>query len=199
MKDIKLHLGCGKTRLDGFVNIDAVPGCDLQLDLNREVLPYADGSVECIFAYHTIEHLEDYLFALYEIWRVLRHGGRFLMGVPYVTLTEFNLVNPFHKRNFNEFSFDFFEHGKLKGCANETNPILFTKAWHRFNYLSEFELLPDTVREFSRRHLFNVVRSIDFGVYAVKPPCSKIEILETSAKELEAEFDRCLNLRRRNP
>jgi hypothetical protein len=42
-----------------------------------------------------------------------------LEEVPYVTLTEFNLVNPFHKCHFNEYSFDFFEPGKLKGAANE--------------------------------------------------------------------------------
>ncbi len=31
-----LHIGFGRTRLDGFVNIDVVKGCDLQIDLEKD-------------------------------------------------------------------------------------------------------------------------------------------------------------------
>lgn len=184
-----LHIGCGHTRLDGFTNIDIIPGCDLQLDLNKDRLPFQDDSVETVFSFHALEHLDNYLFALGEIWRVLKHGGVFLLQVPYVTLTEYNLVNPFHKQHFNEFSFDFFDTDKLKQSANEDSPILFKKAWHRFHYLPEFEFTPEPERSFCRRHYFNVVRAIDFGLYAVKPPYKAINVSQDAEESLEKDMD----------
>jgi SAM-dependent methyltransferase len=79
---LRINLGASQTKLDGFVNIDVVAGCDLQLDLNTQPFPLESDSVECVFSFHTIEHLDNYLFALGEIWRVLKHGGRFLLSVP---------------------------------------------------------------------------------------------------------------------
>lgn len=192
---LRLHVGSGRTRIDGFVSIDQLADSDLCLDLNRDRLPFDDDSVDCVFTFHALEHLDNYLFALGEIWRVMRHGGRLLISVPYVTLSEFNLVNPFHRQHFNEHSFDFFETGKLKGSANEDSPILFTKGWHRFHYLPEFKDTPEPDRTYARRHFFNVVRSIDFGLYAVKPPATHIEPGPDARAALAAEFDRILAAR----
>jgi SAM-dependent methyltransferase len=187
---IRLHIGSGQTRIEGFVNIDQLPGTDLCMDLNTTRLPFKDGSVDCVFGYHALEHFDNYLFVLGEIWRVLRHGGRLLIEVPYVTLSEYNLVNPYHKQHFSEHSFDFFEIGKLKSSANEDSPILFTKGWHRFHYLPEFEHVPEPERSHARRHMFNVVRAIDFGLYAVKPPETLLELKPGMEEALEAEFER---------
>jgi SAM-dependent methyltransferase len=185
----QLHIGCGRTRLDGFVNIDVIDGCDLRLDMERDPLPCETGSVDLVFAHHSLEHFTNYLGALGEIWRVLRHGGRFLLEVPYYTLGQYNLVNPYHKTHFNEFSFDFFEIGKLKQSAHEENPILFTKAWHRFHWMAEFADKPEAEREFARRHYFNTVRAIDFSLYAVKPPHERIELPRQADSDIAAEFD----------
>ena len=193
----KLHIGCGHKKLDGFINIDVVPNCDLQLDLDKEPLPFEDGSIDCVFSYHAFEHFSRYLFVLGEVWRVLRHGGRLLIQVPYVTLTEYNLVNPYHKTNFNEFSFDFFDPAKLKGSANEGNGIHFKKVWHRFHYLREFATMAEPERTYARRHYFNVVRAIDFGIYAVKPPFQSLDIPENARVLLRDELDSCLKSQRR--
>ena len=183
------------SRLDGFVNVDVVDGCDLRLDLNREALPFPDGSVSCVFANHSLEHLENYLFALREIWRVLEHGGRLLIEVPYVTLTEYNLVNPYHKQHFNEYSFDFFEEGKLLNSANEESPIRLTKVWHEFIYLPEWEGTPEPELTYARRHYFNVVKAIRFGIVAVKPPHTRLQVEPGTAQALAEEFVRTRNAR----
>jgi SAM-dependent methyltransferase len=193
---LKLHIGCGTTMLDGFVNIDMLAGCDVTLNLNHDRLPFDDHSVDCIFSYHALEHIENYLFALGEMWRVLKHGGTFLAETPYVTLTEYNLVNPFHVRHFNEYSFDFFETGRLRGSANENTPISFKKVWHRFHYLPGFERVPKLALTFFRRHLFNVVRAIDFGLYAVKEADSELAVSEDAARRLQIEFDQIVSARR---
>ncbi len=192
-KNIKLNIGAGQTFLPGFINVDISPRADVSIDLGRDALPFPDNSVSVIFSYHTLEHVDNYLFALSEIHRVLRHGGRLLLGLPYVTLSEFHLVNPYHRHNFNEFSFDFFNPDRLKGSAAEANSIQFAEVYHRFHYMGGFRYLPHPLRSWCRRHLFNVVREIEFGLVAVKG----IEPLPIADKAVwEAEFHSCLMGRR---
>ncbi len=50
--------------------------------------------------------------------------------------------------------------------------------------------MPEPNRTYARRHLFNVVRAIDFGLYAVKPPAIRFEIKPGMADALRAEFER---------
>ncbi len=190
---LKLNLGAGQTYIPDFVNIDISPKADITLDLGKDRLPYEDNSVDLVFSYHTLEHIPDYLFALSEIHRVLKHGGRFLVGLPYVTLTEYHLVNPYHLHNFNEFSFDFFEPGKLKGSAAEENPILFKKIFHRFHYMGFFKFAPPPMRGWCRRHLLNVVRKIDFGLLAIKQTDQPLP--EIGRRKLVRQFDACLRSR----
>lgn len=189
---LKLNIGAGQTYIPGFINIDISEKANISLDLGKDRLPFEDSSVDLVFSYHTLEHIPDYLFTLSEIHRVLKHGGHLLVGMPYVTLTEYNLVNPYHLHNFSEFSFDFFEPGRLKGSASEENPILFKKVFHNFHYVGKFGILPDPLRNWCRRHLFNVVEKIDFGLLALK---RLDEIPHVNEQDIKREFYKCLNSR----
>ena len=83
---MKLHLGCGHTHLDGFVNIDItpMPGVDLALDLDNGCrLPFPGNSVGDIFGYHVLEHIKDRLGLMQELHRVARPGARAVFSVPY--------------------------------------------------------------------------------------------------------------------
>lgn len=190
--ETKLNLGASQTYIPGFINIDLSKKADISLDLGKDKLPFDDNSVDMIFSLHTLEHIPDYLFCLSEIHRVLKHGGRFLVGLPYVTLTEYHLVNPYHLHNFNEFSFDFFDPDIRKGSASEDNPIHFKKVFHRFHYIGKFAFLPSPIQNWCRRHLFNVVREIDFGLVAVKKPK---DIPQTDPQTMMAEYVECLKSR----
>jgi SAM-dependent methyltransferase len=190
---VRLNIGAGGTYIPGFTNIDISTKADITLDLGKNRLPFNDDSVDLVFSYHTLEHVPDYLFAISEIHRVLKHGGRFLVGLPYVTLSEYNLVNPYHYQNFNEFSFDFFVPNKLKGSAAETNPVLFKKVFHRFYYIGAFHIIPPPLRSWCRRHLFNVVRKIDYGLIAVKRKDEEVPFYDK--KKLQREFQACLHSR----
>ena len=191
-KLLKLNLGASQTYIPGFINIDISNRADILLNLGRDKLPFEDNSVDVIFSYHTLEHIADYLFCISEIYRVLKHSGHLLVGVPYVTLTEYNLVNPYHLHNFSEFSFDFFDPDKLKGSASEDNPVLFKKVFHRFHYIGRYASLPLPLRDWCRRHLFNVVREIDFGLVAIK---NVNETLAYNTQEMLDEFNMCFNSR----
>ncbi len=193
MNRVKLNIGAGKSYIPGFINIDISSKADIQLDLNYDKMPFEDNSVDIVFSYHTLEHIKNYIFIISEIYRVLKHEGWFLVGLPYVTLTEYNLVNPYHYHNFNEYSFDFFSDKKLKGSAAETNSINFHKVFHKFNYIGIFHLIPYPFRHFCRRHLFNVVRSIDFGLIAIKDKRKKI--YNVNKNRIIKEYNLFLNKR----
>lgn len=192
---IKLNIGAGRTFIEGFKNIDISDQADISLNLSEEPLPFEDNSVDLIFSHHTLEHIPNYLFALSEIYRVLKHNGVFLVGVPYVTLTEYNLVNPYHLHHFNEHSFSFFDPSKLKGSAMEENQIIFEKVFHRFHYMGWFKHCPSFFRNWCRRHLFNVVKKIDFGLIAIK---NHEERKSPDSSDMKAWFDICLKSRKRN-
>ncbi len=86
----RLHLGCGKVRLEGWVNLDAerVPGVvDVAVDL-RWGVPLAAGSCELVFCEHFLEHLDpaDGVRFLRECRRLLAPGGVLRVAMPSLDL-----------------------------------------------------------------------------------------------------------------
>ena len=56
---MKLHVGCGTNKLEGWVNIDAVPDCAPDLVHNLSLpLPYPDLSVDELKAEGVLEHFD---------------------------------------------------------------------------------------------------------------------------------------------
>ena len=192
---MNLNIGAGKTRIQNFINIDISKKADVVLDLNKDPLPFETDSADIVFSAHTLEHVSNYLFALGEIYRVLKPWGKLYLALPYITLTEMHLVNPYHKTGFNEFSFDFFNPDLLKGSAAEENPILFKKIFHRYHYMGKIKHLPAVVKNIARRHLFNIVKEIDFGLYCFKPACNAQCENPMSAAAALVEFDQISNSR----
>lgn len=82
---MKLHLGCGKRHIPGFVHIDAVdyPHVDHVTTIdNLSFIP--DGSVDLIYNCHVLEHFKrrEVGRVLTEWWRVLKPGGVLRISVP---------------------------------------------------------------------------------------------------------------------
>jgi predicted SAM-dependent methyltransferase len=83
-KPLRLHVGCGRVRFEGWVNIDKDGAhADLRRDL-RKGLPYRENSVTLIYSEHFIEHLAcaEGLAVLREFCRVLQPGGIVRMATP---------------------------------------------------------------------------------------------------------------------
>ena len=80
-----LHVGCGDSILDGFLNTDVFKNglADYGVDL-RFPLPFQNLSFQGIYAHHVIEHssYENANFFFQEARRVLKIGGTFRVVVP---------------------------------------------------------------------------------------------------------------------
>src|SRR5579884_2381697 len=82
---MKLHLGCGKKHIPGFIHVDVedFPHIDFRMPVNH--LSFAkDASVELIYASHVLEHFGRHELdqVLHEWFRVLRKGGVLRVAVP---------------------------------------------------------------------------------------------------------------------
>jgi predicted SAM-dependent methyltransferase len=75
---IKLHLGCGKVNLGGFINIDLLPneGVDVVEDI-RTLKSFTEESVDLIYACHVLEHISrhEYKKVLKRWYSLLRPNG----------------------------------------------------------------------------------------------------------------------------
>ena len=157
---MKLHLGCGTKKLDGWTNIDSVKACspDLVHDLN-EPLPYADLSVDEILAEDLLEHFDKYgrFVVFYEWARVLKIGGRMTIQVP----------------DFKKIIFRYF---KL-GFDNLVDTVFGENLWQSKIYNSHFgnhkwgysdKTLPDFIRLFGIEPLKMEKTGLNLRLYAEK-------------------------------
>lgn len=81
---MKLHLGCGKLKLDNFINIDILSNtADLKLNFTNLSI-FNDSSIEEIYISHALEHFKrrEIINLLLEWNRVLKIDGVLRIAVP---------------------------------------------------------------------------------------------------------------------
>ena len=73
----QIHLGCGKVRLPGFINIDIQPGPAVDLVGDIRNLDFEDSSIDLVYSCAVIEHVgrREWVDLLKEWRRVLKPGG----------------------------------------------------------------------------------------------------------------------------
>lgn len=82
---LKLHVGCGKRYIPGFVHIDQVrfPHVEYVRDI-RDLSPFSDGCADLLYACQVLEYFdrEEVAAVLAEWRRVLAPGGVLRLSVP---------------------------------------------------------------------------------------------------------------------
>ena len=94
---LKLNLGCGLSKLEGFVNVDIDPEVnpDVVADFTTH-LPYENDSVDWIVMFHVIEHIvaAKHPALLDEIWRVLKPSeGMLIIAYPEFVKVAQNFID----------------------------------------------------------------------------------------------------------
>lgn len=110
MNYIKLNLGAGSDIREGFINQDIVqlPGINCVHNLNLRPWPWGDSSASEIMMLDVLEHLDQLLPTIEEVWRVVHVGGTVKLSVPYWNSWTTH-ADPTHKRGFHEKTFSFFD------------------------------------------------------------------------------------------
>ena len=85
---MRLNLGCGARKLDGWVNVDAQPLTkpDVVVDLAARLWPWSDNSVDEVFASHVLEHIapgEPFFHVMRELYRVCKPGAQVTIVLPH--------------------------------------------------------------------------------------------------------------------
>jgi SAM-dependent methyltransferase len=186
---MKLELGCGRTKKEGYLGVDLVSEADIQMDMLEYLLTLEDNAVDTVRSYHSLEHLpkEKFVRVFKEILRTCKNGSIIEIGVPYHT-QYVNLGNPYHKMYFNEHTFRFFvrdndDHYNViprSGLIRDYSFGLYDSANEGplpgyvriktidYVYLPEYENKSEEEKQYARLHLNNVVLEMNIILEVVK-------------------------------
>ena len=86
---IRLNLGCGQNKLDGYVNVDKYPtfSPDVLWDLETFPWPFDTDSASEVVMHHSLEHMgaevEVFLAIMKELYRVCAPSAKVTITVPH--------------------------------------------------------------------------------------------------------------------
>jgi predicted SAM-dependent methyltransferase len=128
----KLDLGCGNAKHPGYIGVDNNPNAnqaDVIWDLNVVPWPFEDESVDEVLADHVLEHLDDPLRFLAEVYRILKPGCRLILNVPHFSCA---WLHPMHKRAFSTLLFSYFDPMAPEHYGNLRFRVVKMRLhWHR--------------------------------------------------------------------
>lgn len=112
---MKLDLGCGPFKADGYTGIDSYDYSKKYDDFIQGTVPevfkrFADGSIEKVRASHFLEHVPQskVIHTMNEIYRILIPGGEFEIYVP-PTPGRGAWCDPCHVSFWNDLSFRYYD------------------------------------------------------------------------------------------
>jgi len=105
-----LDLGCGNKKYHGAIGIDINPLSDADVihDLNNPPYPFEDSHFDQIIADNVIEHLDDVIKIMEELWRISTPGAKIKIIVPYFR-SRWAFIDPTHRHHFTVDSFAYFD------------------------------------------------------------------------------------------
>ena len=105
-----LDIGCGKRKIEpDAIGIDMSPDSAAEHVWNLDEYPWPleSGAFERIHMSHVIEHLEDPMRAMAEVYRVARDNADVFVTTPHFS-SHNSYTDPTHRRHLAAASFDYF-------------------------------------------------------------------------------------------
>jgi len=135
---LRLNLGCGENKKDGYVNVDfqAHVQPDVVHDLNKQPFPFDDDQFELIEAFHVLEHLDRPFQVMQELHRILKPGGVLHVRVPHFSR---GMTHAEHKAGFDVTFPQYFNPNFTKSGYFG---VSFDLAKMELHWMAFFHLLP---------------------------------------------------------
>jgi len=136
---MKLNIGAGDTRYNGFLNCDydEHSNPDYVFNLEKDPFPFEDNTVEEVIAHHVLEHMgEGYFHCLQELYRVCKHGAIIDIRVPHPRHDNY-IADPTHRRTITPHGLWLFSKKYNDICKEKKNPA--SRLGYFFNV--DFEVL----------------------------------------------------------
>jgi ubiquinone/menaquinone biosynthesis C-methylase UbiE len=161
LDNLRVNLGGGNEKIEGYVNIDIVdlPEVDIVADIT-EGIPLPDNSVIELRANYVLEHIDDTVKIMGEIYRVCKNGAKVKIRVPYFKSTA-AVKDPTHESFFTEHTFAYFDRGYTESgeLPNYKLDMNFKLEKLTYNYYTRgTKYLPFV--GLLRRFLWDIVKSI---------------------------------------
>lgn len=156
----KLNLGCGPDIRDGWLNVDIDETYDIDYawDLDDRPWPWPDNAFSEVAMHNVLEHLDDHLAVLEELYRITQPGGTVTISGPHWN-SPGAWIDPTHTRPFTR---SMFEHELVRDKFWIRNESATCVRWGR--------LVPDRVALALADHLSHGVSEItvELGVRSPK-------------------------------
>ena len=180
---MKLNIGSGNKRHDGYLNIDSHAGSnpDYVLDIETDKLPFDDNTVDGVIAHHILEHLGNGFFhCLQELYRVCKNGTVIDVKVPHPRHDIF-LIDPTHKRPIYPHTLDMFSKSRndrdalTNGCETPLSYIYnidLEVVSYNFQldpyWEQQFRTMSEEECEHAARSFNNVIQEIQINLIIIK-------------------------------
>jgi len=105
-----LDLGCGKRKRKGSVGVDFSDrhAADVIHNLNYFPYPFDDKEFDEVYLDNVLEHLDDPIRVMEEVYRISKKGALVKVIVPYFR-SVWAFIDPTHKSFFTVKSFSYFD------------------------------------------------------------------------------------------
>ena len=134
LNKLKLNLGCGSKKLEGYINIDKYDtyNPDIIHDLEKFPYPFEDNSINEILLSHVLEHIgqnpDIFNSIIKEFYRICVHGAKIDIRVPHPRHDDF-IADPTHVRpitvlGLSLYNKDLNKKWELSGAANTPLAII---------------------------------------------------------------------------
>jgi predicted SAM-dependent methyltransferase len=191
---MKLNLGCGFDKREGFINADNFEACDpdVMVDIQSAPWPFEDNQFDYILMKHVLEHVgatvDGFTQVMRELYRVLAPNGIIEIHVPHYRHDSY-WSDPTHVRAFTLLTFEMMSKAKndewIAKKANYTMLAYLMKI--DFEVVEAMQLYAgswverERAGEFTREQLrqiaeekWGVVREIQIKLRAVKPAAPSV-------------------------